>query len=245
MPTDPADYKGAKIKAIPYDENARPASVLFSPIVSATVIDGYLPLAAVDNGDGTATLKVETEIGDVVISNVNMNVEKWGGTLQSGANLTPLFQHLDVDLSTRATEATLIQVRDHLDTVEAKLQSIIDNTADLDINTDELEAKVQSVRDQLDVLLSTRATEATLAAILAKIDVIVDGETPSGTINGSNVTFTTANSWKPTTTHLFKNGVRLQEGLGFDYVEEADNVTLTLAVAPILGDTLLVDYRKL
>lgn len=35
--------------------------------------------------------------------------------------------NLDVLLSTRASEATLIQVRDYLDTVETKLQTIIDD----------------------------------------------------------------------------------------------------------------------
>lgn len=234
MPTDPKQYIGRKLPAFPIDLDRDKASVLVLPIVVGTDVIGYLPAAATDNGDGTALLKVDTELvlnGNVIVSNIkvgsvdqtdttlkylktlsdgtlvvsipggavaaNFNVEKWGGTAQTGANLTPLFQNLDVALSTKAKEATLLLVL------------------------------------------------AELTSILNKIDLIVDGETPSGTINGVNKTFTTAKSWKPTTTHLYLNGVRQKEGPGNDYVEEIDNVTLTLTVAPIGGDVLIVDYREL
>ena len=56
----------------------------------------------------------------------------------SGTNILNELQNL-------ATEATLIEVRDFLDTVETKLQLIL---------------------DQLDVKLSTRASELTLASVL-------------------------------------------------------------------------------
>jgi hypothetical protein len=67
-----------------------------------------------------------------------------------------------------------------LDELKTKLQSIyeavdgLELTADnikieagqIDLNTDELETKVQSIRTQLDVLLSTRASESTLQQLL-------------------------------------------------------------------------------
>jgi hypothetical protein len=184
MPTDPAAYRGRKIRSLPYDENARAASVLFAPIVDGSEIKGYLPLMAIDNGDGTATLKVDAAFtGNITIGDVNADIKKVSGVTQTGADWTLIFQGL--------------------------------------------------------------ATEATLAAILAKIDIIVDGETPSGVIDGVNVNFTTAHQYKPTTTHLYLNGIRLKEGVGFDYVEQADHQTLTLSSAPQPGDVLLVDYRKL
>lgn len=173
MAIDPVDNVSKKLPAFPYDQNQKGSALLIFPIVSGGEVVGYLPAAATDNGDGTASLKVDTEItigGDLIFEGID--VKKWGGTAQTGADLTPLFQNLDVDLSTRASEDTLVAVRDSLDTVEAKLQSIIDNTDSLEVNTDDLEAKVQSVRDQLDVLLSTRATEATLLLVKGDLDAI-------------------------------------------------------------------------
>jgi len=134
---------------------------------------------------------------------------KWGGTLLTPADITPNIQNLDATLSTRATEATLIEVRDHLDTVEAKLQSIIDSTDTLEVNTDELESKIQSVRDQLDVLLSTRASEVTLLDIKSQTDLLTftgtslnvhsDDVSSSSTVtavsrSGTSVTLLAANS---------------------------------------------------
>ncbi|MBN1467740.1 MAG: hypothetical protein JW924_03360 [Fusobacteriaceae bacterium] len=68
---------------------------------------------------------------------------------ESGTNiliqLQDILSKLDVQLSSRATEATLIQVRDYLDTVENKLQTLINS---------------------FDVNLSTRASEITLQNLL-------------------------------------------------------------------------------
>ena len=50
---------GARIPAIPYDENFKSTYVPMIAIVDAGgQITGYLPLAAEDNGDGTASIKV-------------------------------------------------------------------------------------------------------------------------------------------------------------------------------------------
>lgn len=141
---------------------------------SLTLNINNLKVAGIDQLGGASLRYIKTDAdGTVHVTGVagglgQVNVAEWGGVAQTGDDLTPYFQNLDAALSTRATEATLIEVRDELDTVEAKLQEIIDNTDSLEVNTDELEAKVQSVRDQLDVLLSTRASEATLLLIEAK-----------------------------------------------------------------------------
>lgn len=74
--------------------------------------------------------------------------------------------------------------------------------------------------------------------------VIVDNETPSGPVNGSNVDFTTFYSYKPGTVKLFLNGLRQREGLGFDYIENGTN-QIKFALAPLTGDTLTADYTKL
>jgi YbbR domain-containing protein len=54
-----ANYISAKLRAFPYDENSKIASVVMLPIVDANgKIIGYLPPSVIDNGDGTATLKI-------------------------------------------------------------------------------------------------------------------------------------------------------------------------------------------
>jgi hypothetical protein len=73
----------------------------------------------------------------------------------------------------------------------------------------------------------------------------VDGETPSGTINGSNVTFTLANTPVAGSEHVHVNGIRMRAGGGNDYT--ISGATITFAVAPVsspASDTITVDYRK-
>lgn len=67
----------------------------------------------------------------------------------------------------------------------------------------------------------------------------VDDETPSGTINGSNVTFTISKA--PTTGSLkvYRGGAR--QKVGDDYT--ISGRTITFDVAPVVGETLLVDFR--
>ena len=70
-----------------------------------------------------------------------------------------------------------------------------------------------------------------------------DGELPSGTINGTNLTFTLASAPSPASSlTLFKNGLLLTQGV--DYA--LSGVTVTFAnttVAPQTGDLLTASYR--
>jgi|SRR5215831_485971 len=72
--------------------------------------------------------------------------------------------------------------------------------------------------------------------------VAVIGETPSGTINGSNVNFTTAHPFQFVSTSLYLNGLRQE--IPDDYVETSNQI-LTFVVAPISGDKIRVDYLRL
>lgn len=68
-----------------------------------------------------------------------------------------------------------------------------------------------------------------------------DAETPSGTINGVNTTFTLAAAPSPAgSLELFLNGV-LQKAGGADYT--LSSATITTTVAPQTGDVLLAWYR--
>lgn len=71
----------------------------------------------------------------------------------------------------------------------------------------------------------------------------VKRETPSGTINGSNVTFTLANTPIAGSEEVFVNGSLLDAGSGNDYTISGD--TITFATAPIGGgspDKIRVNY---
>lgn len=63
-------------------------------------------------------------------------------------------------------------------------------------------------------------------------------EIPSGAINGSNATFGTAQTFTAGTLRVYLNGLR-QRQLE-DYVEGVQ--AFTMNIAPLLGDSLIVDY---
>jgi uncharacterized protein YoxC len=70
-----------------------------------------------------------------------------------------------------------------------------------------------------------------------------DAELPSGTINGTNLTFTLAATPSPAASlTLYKNGVLLTQGV--DYALSGATVTFAnTTVAPQVGDSLTVSYR--
>jgi hypothetical protein len=73
----------------------------------------------------------------------------------------------------------------------------------------------------------------------------VTRETPSGTINGSNVTFTLANTPVSGTESLFMNGMLLEPGAGNDYT--ISGATITMLSAPLSSptpDKLRASYQK-
>jgi hypothetical protein len=69
----------------------------------------------------------------------------------------------------------------------------------------------------------------------------VDRETPAGSVNGTNVTFTLANTPFAGSEHVFVNGI-LQTSGGTDY--SISGTTITMTVAPETGDVIRVSYRK-
>jgi len=71
----------------------------------------------------------------------------------------------------------------------------------------------------------------------------VDGESPGGVVDGSNVTFTLVNAPLPSTSlHLFRNGI-LQK-LAFDYTFSGSTIAFVAGATPQPGDTILADYRR-
>ena len=70
----------------------------------------------------------------------------------------------------------------------------------------------------------------------------VDKEIPSGAINGSNVTFTLANTPTAGSEHVYLNGVLQESGSGNDYT--ITGAVITYLSAPLTGEKVRVTYRK-
>lgn len=80
------------------------------------------------------------------------------------------------------------------------------------------------------------------AATVMKPGNYVTRETPSGAVNGSNTTYTLANTPVAGTEHLYLNGILQEPGAGNDYTISGG--TITYLVAPITGDKIRVSYLK-
>lgn len=68
-----------------------------------------------------------------------------------------------------------------------------------------------------------------------------DKEIPTGLINGSNVTFTLANTPVSGSEHVYRNGLLQESGAGNDYT--ISGATITFLTAPLTGDKIRVTYR--
>jgi hypothetical protein len=107
------------------------------------------------------------------------------------------------------------------------------------INTSgQLDAVVGNASDCVHADGSTGACfDATLLA------TFVDAETPSGTINGVNATFTLVNAPQPVSSlALYRNGVH--QMLGSDFTLTANTIQFLAASIPQVGDSLTVSYRE-
>lgn len=71
---------------------------------------------------------------------------------------------------------------------------------------------------------------------------IVTRETPTGSVNGANTTFTLANTPTAGSEEVYLNGLLQEPGAGNDYTIATN--TITMLAAPLTGDRLRVNYRK-
>lgn len=70
---------------------------------------------------------------------------------------------------------------------------------------------------------------------------LIQNETPTGSVNGSNTAFGTASVFNSGSLRVYLNGQRLVSGASNDYVEVTQG--FTMEYAPATGDVLLVDYN--
>lgn len=105
-------------------------------------------------------------------------------------------------------------------------------TGDLDLGTNQL----KNVGEPVDANDAIRKADLDAATS----GVLITREQPSGAINGTNTSFTLANTPNLGSEQVFLNGSLLNAGANSDYV--IDGTTLTLTLAPQAGDVVLVNY---
>jgi hypothetical protein len=80
-----------------------------------------------------------------------------------------------------------------------------------------------------------------LAASLPGVG-FVDAETPAGTVDGVNASFTLVQAPNPASSlGLYRNGIRLKSGV--DYTLNNNGISFVAAMIPQIGDVLLCSYR--
>lgn len=90
---------------------------------------------------------------------------------------------------------------------------------------------------------TSTATPPQAGAVLVSQLERIFNETPSGTIDGVNNTFTTDAVPNPVSCCLlYLNGMLLEEGSGKDYVVSGNTITFQAGAIPQTGDKLLVTY---
>lgn len=91
------------------------------------------------------------------------------------------------------------------------------------------------------ILTATSGTAATWQTPSATV-LFTDRETPTGAVNGSNTTYTLANTPVTGSEHVYLNGILQEPGAGNDYT--ISGATITYLTAPVTGDKIRVSYRR-
>lgn len=86
-------------------------------------------------------------------------------------------------------------------------------------------------------------TIAISGTVLTSTNYVVR-ETPSGTVNGTNPTFTLANTPVAGTEQIYVNGILMDSGSGNDYTISGATITFLTGAIPLTNDKIRVTYFK-
>ena len=86
-------------------------------------------------------------------------------------------------------------------------------------------------------------TIAVSSSVLTSTSMITR-EVPTGTVNGTNATFTLANTPTAGSEEVYVNGVLQNSGAGNDYTISGATITFLTGSIPQTGDVVLVNYRR-
>ena len=157
----------------------------------------------------------------------------------AGDNLTALSGSVGT-LNTTLTDqgATISNLTSSLNGLTASVASNTNSLTSVNSTVGGLSTNVSSLTNLVNGL---NATVNTLSAA-GSTAVFVDAETPTGTSNGTNVTFSLANTPAPSSSlSLYRNGLELSQGI--DYTLAGSVITFVAASLPQTGDILSAFYR--
>jgi fiber protein len=219
------------------DQTSVPTNGLYTVASS-----GWTRVAAMDTWPEVPGMIVSVQEGTANHDTIWLSIADAGGTLgttnitfaqipgpsdiTAGAGLLRTGQVIDVVAADNSMTVNADNLQVKLDPARA----ITVVAAGIGVNIDATTMQISA--NQLGVKAGTYITLAN----------IVTRETPTGTINGVNVTFTLANTPIAGTEEVYLNGILQEPGAGNDYTIATS--TITMLTAPGTGDRLRVTYRK-
>lgn len=150
--------------------------------------------------------------------------------VQAGAGLTRTGQSIDVIAADNSLTINPDSMQVKLDTAGAILTTT-GGTGGLQVQTNN------------SIIISSNKLKVDGGVILWKTDLIVR-ETPTGTINGVNPTFTLASTPVTGSEMIFLNGVLLESGAGNDYTISGGTLTMLTTSIPVTNDRLKATYMR-
>jgi len=165
------------------------------------------------------------------------------GTTYKQYSATDKTKLAGIEASADVTDAANVGSAIHGATAKASLVdgdkiAIIDSEAANVLKTSLWSVIKSTLKTYFDTLY---AASSHTHSYLASTNLVVR-EVPTGTLNGSNVTFTLGNTPTSGTEMLFVNGILMNAGAGNDYT--ITGTSITMATAPISTDVLLCTYWK-
>ena len=124
---------------------------------------------------------------------------------------------------------TPVELRDKLETLSSGEKLSIQAIQDLADKLEALDKKIMNIP----------RGGGNLASLISKRIRFVDDETPSGTVDGANQTFTISRDPEAGSLKLYRGGAR--QRVTEDYTLSGRTITIT--IPPVSGEILLVDYR--
>lgn len=117
--------------------------------------------------------------------------------------------------------------------------SLSSDSVDIIVNPEKITIELQD--DIQSIFVNAESITVQVNSILSTGgESSVIGETPNGAINGQNATFTSLQNFEPLTVDVILNST--VQTYGIDYITTGTN-TITLNVAPVVGDILRLNYK--
>ena len=251
---------------------APPPSGTVSPLsVTARVYNGALSLLLVPNSNGatyqavynssdgtvtwTETWQVPASTTALTLSQIRVSSGSNSGSGSGSSSSGPTYATLPISIS------EITGLSSDLDTINSSLSSLTSTVNSLNSTVTNLSSTltsnsnsvtsltgmVNTLNAQVSNLSNTVATLTSTVNTLsngqsANSAVFVDSETPSGTANGVNATFTLANTPSPSSSlELYRNGILQMPGI--DYTLSGNSITFQSHSLPQANDILQAFYR--